>query len=156
MWQIPAQGPSQGQLPFPPLGVAGWSPPTCLSLSTQLPLFIIPSQWGWESPGEFETGCLGRKGGKASRGGDLWAGPWVKSRSTPRRKTGRCFVKFWLKIKIKYLQKKGEDIQFIFEINHKTDEWARVNLTWKETVNILKDDNTKQGLWRIYNMLEDI
>ena len=65
-------------------------------------------------------------------------------------------IKFWLKIKIKYLQKKGEDIQFIFEINHKTDEWARVNLSWKETVNILKDDNTKQGLWRIYNMLEDI
>lgn len=27
------------------------------------------------------------------------------------------------KIKIKQLQKKGEEIQFIFEINHKTDEW---------------------------------
>lgn len=32
---------------------------------------------------------------------------------------------------------------------------ARVNLTWKETVNILKGYNTEQGLWRIYNMFED-
>ena len=32
---------------------------------------------------------------------------------------------------------------------------ARVNLTWKETVNILKGYNTKHGFWRIYNMFED-
>lgn len=55
--------PSQGQLPFPPLGAAGWYPHTCLpALSTQHPLSIITSQWGRESPGEPETGCPGREG----------------------------------------------------------------------------------------------